>query len=261
MMLRWLFGSRKSKLKKPVTKQELIRLDGSLWQAQHLTSDQREQLVRWSRVFISEKHWEGCGGLRVTDEMKWCIASMAGMMVLAYPKWYFDRTATILIYPQPYTARVEPQQYSNSFNPVLGGEFRRAGETIYNGPVVLNWSDIEGARLHHNEGNNLVVHEFAHQLDMINGSLPDGFPPLPNNVNENEWRRSFRAEFQVARKMVEAGHTIYINDYGLSHECEFFAVASEYYFQTPNELADYHPMVHQLLQDFYITDTAKQFGA
>ena len=253
-MFEWLFGRRKRLLEKEVSRDELERLDHSLWQASVLTPQHREQLVRWSRVFIAEKTWEGCNGLAITDEIQLSVAAMAGMLVLAYPDWYFDRTATILIHPTPYRVRVEPQILSSTFNPTLGGEFHRAGETIYRGPVVLNWQDIQFAKEDSNHGHQLVVHEFAHQLDMINGPAADGLPPLPNNIDEDAWRNAMHNEFKTAREMVAQGYPIRIDDYGLTQESEFFAVASELYFQVPHELAEFHPNVYTLLNQFYVVE-------
>ena len=255
-MLEWLFGQRKGLLKKEVSTEEFQWLDSAIWQAQHFTRQQREQWIRWCRVFISEKSWEGCEGLVVSDLMKWRISAAAGMMVLGYPDWYFDRTATILIYPRPYTARVEPPIFSSTFNATLGGEFRRAGETIYRGPVVLNWQDIQSAAADANQGHHLIVHEFSHQLDLINGPAADGLPPLPDGIDEDRWRKAMRAEYEVARDRISQGHRILMDDYGLTHESEFFAVASELYFQGPNALQEFHPNVYGLLKQFYLIDTA-----
>jgi MtfA peptidase len=253
-MLEWLLGKRRTLLSQDVSRDELHRLSRLLWQSERLSSQQRIQLVKWSRVFNSEKNWEGCDGLKVTDDMKWTIASMAGLMVLAYPDWYFNHTATILIYPAPYVAKVETRYSAITSNPIMGGEFYRAGETVYRGPVIVNWQDVLEASTGPNNGHQLVIHEFAHQLDMINGSSPDGFPPLPSSVDEDAWRNAMKDEYEVARDMVAQGHRILMNDYGLTHESEFFAVASELYFQIPSELKEYHPEVYRLLKDFYVTE-------
>lgn len=250
-MFGWFAGRKRKKLMEAdVTVSELSRLSHSLWQANHLPDRYRTQLVRWSRVLIAEKNWEGCNGLSVSAEMKWQIASQAGLMMLGYPNWFFDRTQTFLIYPRPYVAKVQ------SFNPggQLSGEFYRAGETIYAGPVILNWNDVQLSARDSNEGNCLVIHELAHQLDMINGPSADGLPPLPSTVDEAKWRNAFKAEFDVAREMVEQGYRILMNDYGLTKESEFFAVASELYFQLPHALAKYHPNVFELLREFYLID-------
>ena len=253
-MFEWLFGRRKRLLGKEVSSDELQLLDQALWQATHLTSEHREQLVRWSRVFVAEKTWEGCNGLAITDAMKTCVAATAGLMVLAYPDWYFDKTATILIHPSPYKVRVDPKVLSSTFHAEIGGEFHRAGETIYRGPVVLNWRDIQFAKKDSNDGHHLVIHEFSHQLDMINGPNADGLPPLPGKIDEDGWRIAMREEYKKARDMVSQGFRVRIDDYGLTQESEFFAVASELYFQVPHELAEYHPNVFKLLKQFYVTD-------
>lgn len=255
-MLDWLFGTRRKLFRKDVSQEEQSQLQSSLWQARFLSSQKRDQLTRWSRVFIAEKNWEGCSGLHVTKPMQWSIASAAGLMVLEYPDWYFDKTATVLVYPTPYRAKVEPN-FGGAMPPILGGEYSRAGETIYRGPVVLNWNDVSAASQGFNHGNHLVIHEFAHQLDMINGPSADGLPPLPGQVDEGNWIKLLRAEYQAAREMVSDGHRILMDDYGLTQESEFFAVASELYFQVPQELAEYHPNVYRLLKQFYVTDTAQ----
>lgn len=250
-MFGWTKSSRRKKLvEQAVSSQEFECLRHSVWQAARLSLDDQSQLARWTRVFISEKHWEGCDGLKLTDEMKQAVASAAGLMVLRYPDWYFDHTTSIVMHRRPYIAKVNPK-YQNTG---MGGEYARAGETIYRGPVVLNWQDIVRASKHHHHGHHLVIHEFAHQLDMINGPRADGLPPLPNEVNEQAWRDAMHAEYEAARSMIAEGHQILMDDYGLTEEGEFFAVASELYFQTPNELAQYHPNVFELLKQFYKID-------
>ena len=256
-MLEWLFGKRKQLLQKPITGDELQWLDRSLWQAEYLSKEQRDRIVRWTRVFVTEKSWEGCNGLQMTEEIQWQVAASTGMMVLAYPDWYFDKTASILVHPQAYRARVEARHSGLTIGTELAGEFYRAGETIYRGPVVLNHRDIQSASLDMNDGRHIVVHEFAHQLDMINGPSADGMPPLPGNIDEMAWLRSLKAEYKAAQDLVGQGYRILMDDYGLTQESEFFAVASELYFQRPQDLAEYHPNVYQLLKQFYVTDMAR----
>ncbi len=250
-MFGWTKGSRRRKLlKQPVTSQDRTNLSRWLWQTNLLMLEDQDLLVKWTRIFVHEKHWEGCEGLKITDEMKYTIAAAAGLMVLRHAGWYFDHTTTILIYPRPYIATVDPKFQ----NARLGGEFARAGETIYRGPVVLNWKDIRRSAKHANGGHHLVIHEFAHQLDMINGPTADGLPPLPSSIDEQAWRTAMHDEYEAARKMVEQGYNILMDDYGLTEESEFFAVASELYFQVPSELAEFHPNVFQLLKQFYEID-------
>lgn len=254
-MLEWLFGSRRKLLEQPITVEEQILLDQSLWQAHYLSKEDRQKLIRWCRVFCAEKNWEGCNGQKIDDSIRWSIAAPAALMVLAYPGWYFDKTKTILVYPTPYIARVETRLDGLSGNiPAIMGEFPRAGETIYRGPVIVNCQDIDAAKRSSNEGYHLAIHEFAHQLDLINSPFADGLPPLPADIDELDWKNSMHREFQAARQEVADGHRIGMDHYGLTKESEFFAVASESYFQCPSELFKNHPRVFELLLQFYRTD-------
>ena len=254
-MLDWLFGNRKKLQSQRITVIEEQQLDSSIWQARFLSASARHALIRWIRVFIAEKKWEGCNGLQVDVAMQWAVAASAGLMVTAYPDWFFGKTSSILIYPTPYIAKAGPQYSSLSEGiPSVMGEFARAGETIYRGPVIVNWQDLQYAKESANSGNHLAIHEFAHQLDLINSPFADGLPPLPANIDEKRWKAGMQREFQASRSMVADGYRVFINDYGLTKESEFFAVASELYFQAPRVLAEHHPNVFELLRQFYQQD-------
>ncbi len=259
MVFRKIFGNRKQTSSLPIKPQDHATLGSSLWQGRMLSPARREKLIRWCRVFMEEKNWEGCNGLELTDEIRWSISAAAGLMVLAYDDWYFDRTQTILVYPAPYVAKEDGRSsFLNGNLPAIMGEFPRAGQTIYRGPVIVNWDDTYEACQHPNDGNHLVIHEFAHQLDMINSPFADGLPPLPSSIDEDRWRKEMKREFDGARGMVEQGYRVLINDYGLTQESEFFAVASEYFFQIPDELHQYHPNVFALLLQFYQLDLRRE---
>ncbi|MCY2975193.1 MAG: M90 family metallopeptidase [Planctomycetota bacterium] len=245
---------RRSKLKRlSISQSDLTMLKHSLWQATYLPPNLQEQLIRWARLLIFDKFWEGCDGLSVSKEMQWKVSAQAGLMVVGYPDWHFDKTATVLIYPRPYVARDSPVLLGG-YTVGIEGESVRAGETGYRKPVILNWNDVQLGARDANDGHNLVIHEFAHQLDLINGPSADGLPPLPHNVDEVKWWESMKAELQAARAIVADGYRVLIGDYGLSEPSEFFAVSSELYFQQPHLLAEYHPTVYELLQIFYQID-------
>ena len=124
------------------------------------------------------------------------------------------------------------------------------------GPIALNWYDIQRAIHRDNDGDHIVLHEFSHQLDMIDDPKADGVPPLPRGMNADRWKKDFEMEFQWARDMVEQGEAIVVDDYGLTHPSEFFAVATECYFQIPWDLREYQPNLYRMLQEFYVTDLA-----
>lgn len=254
-MLEWLFGNRKKLQNQPITEREELLLHSSLWQARFLPTMVQHAIIRWVRVFVAEKNWEGCNRMQVNTQVQWAIASAAGLMVSAYSDWYFDKTPSILVYPAPYVAKVEPQFSSLTDGiPVIMGEFARAGETIYRGPVIVNWLDLQAAVHSSNSGNHLAIHEFAHQLDLINSPFADGLPPLPSKIDETRWKTAMQQEFRAARTLVARGNDVLVNHYGLTKESEFFAVASELYFQSPHVLAEFHPNVYPLLMQFYQID-------
>ncbi len=249
--MKWSAGG--SNQRAIVTESDRSVLNDGLWQAPYLSREQQDRIIRWSRRFIRNVHWEGCNGLVVDDTMKRWVAYSAGLMVLQYDDWYFNNTSTILIYPEAY--RVRNPTIPNHLQIV--SESWRAGETTYRGPVVVNWSGVERGNRSPNRGEHIIFHEFAHKLDLINGPEPDGLPPLPRTIDESQWKTAFAAEYEVARETVAQGYDILINDYALSHVSEFFAVASELYFQLPHELAHYHPAVYDLLKTFYVTDMVR----
>lgn len=254
-MFDWLFGKRRRLYEQLPSEEEIRLFNSSLWQSQVLSEKHRDHLLRWSRVFIAEKNWEGCNGLQITDSIQWTVASSAGLLVLAYPDWYYDKTQSILIYPKPYIAEVGDRGSLLTINSTyLGGEYVRAGETIYRGPVILNWESLLEGASSSNDGHHLGFHEFAHQLDMINGPIADGLPPLPAGVGEEDWRSAFNREFRHAKQVVESGGRIWMDHYGLTSESEFFAVSTEAFFQSPQALAHYHPNVYELLLLFYQVD-------
>lgn len=257
-MFGWLFGGRRKRFEQLVTSEELRLLKAGLWQTRFLSTDQQDGLARWCRVFIAEKNWEGCNGLELNDTIRWTVAASAGLLVIAYPDWYYDKTQTILVYPTPYVAEVRDRSSLLTMNSTyLGGEYVRAGETIYRGPVILNWQGLAEGAADSNDGQHLGFHEFAHQIDMINGPIADGLPPLPAGVGEETWHTAFRREFSHAKQVVASGKRIWLDHYGLTSESEFFAVGTEAYFQAPHQLAFYHPNLYHLLLLFYQTDMQK----
>lgn len=235
-----------------ITEEELRSIRNWVAAAEWLNGSTRKLMIRWSRRFIASKHWEGCEGFQITPDVQNAVAWNASLLVLAYPDWIFPSTKSILIYPRPYRAR----SAGGDLHHGLGGTYLRAGETRARGPVVLNWRDIQRAITDPLAKSNIVIHEFAHQLDMANDPQPDGLPPLPKGVDAQRWKDAFHREFQECREAVERGEEISIDDYGLTHPSEFFAVASECYFQDPQELREYHASLYNLLRDFYVTDVA-----
>ncbi len=251
----WRSWKRKRILQTPATREEReLALQGA-WQWNRTPPQVFEEALKWMRIFLQETNFEGCGGHALTVEDKWMVASQAALMTVAYPDFYFDHIGSILIYPYSYVAKGKIQDVGSGVS--LHGESYREGEAWYRGPVILNWHEVKRAKQDDNEGHHLVVHEFAHQMDMWNDPQADGVPPLPSHVDSDLWKRRLEGEWKEASRVVSSGYSILLNEYSLVSMAEFFAVSSEYYFQMPGELAHYHPGVFELLLDFYRVDWRK----
>ena len=163
-------------------------------------ADQRE-LQGHIQVFLSEKHFEGCGGLELTDEIKVTIAAQACLLLLHRETDYYPRLITILVYPHAYVARsVEPI----GGGVVLEGETARLGEAWKEGVVVLSWDDVRRGASDLHDGHNVVLHEFAHQLDQQDGTA-DGAPILEHRSRYVTWARVLGADYEQLRRDTEQG--------------------------------------------------------
>ncbi len=179
MIFSWLKRRRRSRLlATPFPNAWLANLDANVPHYGLLTPEEQEKLRRDLRVFAAEKNWEGCGGLTISDEMKVTIAAQACLLTLARDDDDFERVLSILVYPTEYA--VPDQRQRQDFSII--GESERLGEAWYRGPVILSWADALEDSRHLGGGQNLIWHEFAHQLDMLDREI-DGTPPLANRSN------------------------------------------------------------------------------
>lgn len=207
------------------------------------------------QVFVREKFWEGCGGLSMTDEVKVTVAAEACRMVLAFSEEYYDEVQSILVYPNAYRA---PTQTVRPGGVVIEGESPRVGEAWYRGPVILSWPEVLSGARHQAGGDSLVLHEFAHQLDMQNGRDADGIPVLESAELVDGWQRVMNREFRrLVRDCRQGKHTL-LSCYGATSPSEFFAVASERFFVKPRELRIRHAELYDVLREFYLQDPAER---
>jgi Mlc titration factor MtfA (ptsG expression regulator) len=215
-------------------------------------ADQRE-LQGHIQVFLREKRFEGCGGLKLTDEMKVTIAAQACLLLLHRESDYYARLVTILVYPHAYVAK--------SFEPigggmVLEGEALRLGEAWQSGVVVLSWDDVRSGATDIHDGHNVVLHEFAHQLDQEDGSA-DGAPKLERRSQYVAWARVLGAEYEQLRRDAERGRASVLDHYGATNPAEFFAVATECFFENPVPLKGKHAELYEELKAYYRQDPSE----
>lgn len=221
----------------------------------HLTPEQRAKLNRLVQVFVAEKNWEGCGGLTLTDEMKVTIAAQACLLVVGRTEdIHFDHVLSILVYPDAYVATVS--QTGRAGVVVEGGQ-ARLGEAWFRGPVVLSWKDARAGGRRETPGQNLVLHEFTHQLDMMNGRVVDGTPTLATEQQLQRWIQVLGPEFQQLAELCRRHQRGFIDCYGATDPGEFFAVLTEAFFDRPRDVRAQRPQVYDVLRDYYQLDPAE----
>lgn len=214
-----------------------------------LTDDVQDQLRQFIQVFIREKNWEGCGGFVVTDEVKVTISGWVGILVLGRQPEYFDHVLSILVYPSAYRA---PVKIPTGGGVILEGQSSREGEAWYRGPVILSWSDVIADSRDRHRGNHLVLHEFAHQLDMQDGHQTNGIPPMPWSQREL-WERVMHKAYLEHCHQCDYGQN-WLDPYGATNPQEFFAVMTEAFFEAPDVVMLEAPDVFDQLRTFYNID-------
>lgn len=257
MIFSWLKNRRrKAIVAEPFPKEWVRYLEANVGHYRFLAKDEQSQLCDLLRIFIAEKDWEGCGGLALTDEVRVTIAAQACMLILALDLDYLAAASTILVYPRGFmvpTAEQDGFLVTESDEPMLGEAHER-------GPVILAWDDVRRTGMDPSDGENLVYHEFAHQLDFVGGASA-GTPPLSTPAEYRAWSEGMGEAFESLRRDVDAGRETFLGEYAASDAGEFFAVATERFFDLPEEFEAVHPKVYDLLKAFYRQDPARRMRA
>jgi MtfA peptidase len=216
-------------------------------QVRALPADLQLQLKQHMMVFLAEKPFIGCQGLVVTTEMRITVAALACLLLLNRPTDYYPRLRQILIYPGAF---VVDRPHTDSAG--LQQDERRvlSGESWSEGQVILSWQDtLHGAAVA-NDGHNVVIHEFAHQLDQENGPA-NGAPLLARRAHYARWSRVLGEAFAQLQAQADRGEPSLLSHYGATDPAEFFAVASEVFFEQPEQLAQELPALYAELTGLY----------
>lgn len=222
-----------------------------------LTPDQRRHAQGLIKVFLAEKRFEGAGGLEITDEIRVTIAAQACMLLLGLDiDQPYPGLRTVIVYPKAYFAT------SRNVGPggiVTESVMARSGESWNNqtgwgyatgGPVVLAWDEVVKGAMDPTSGHNVVLHEFAHQLDGLATGM-DGAPPLPSRSRYTTWAKVLTDEFKRLRRDIALRQPTELRAYGATSPPEFFAVATEAYFEKPERLKERHPDLFEELREFF----------
>jgi len=220
-----------------------------------LSPEDRAELEGHVRVFLDEKKFEGCGGLKITDEVRVTIASEACLLLLHRETDYFPDLEVILVYPHPYVAK---SSVHLARGVTLADEQARLGQSA-SGVVVLAWDAVRRGATDADDGHNVTLHEFAHQLDQEDG-VADGAPVLPGRAMYIAWAHVLGEEFAHLVDEVDKNHRTDIDAYGATNPAEFFAVVTEMFFGKPTALERRHPQLYRQLSLFYRQDPAARSG-
>jgi Mlc titration factor MtfA (ptsG expression regulator) len=256
-MFRWLTERRRARLlEQPFPADWEAILERNVGAYELLDARERKRLRDLVQVFIAEKNWEGCGGLELDDEMRVTIAGTACLMLMGRDHDLFREVESILVYPSAVIARERPRSMFDGSARVVEGDKPVLGLAVRGGAVVLAWdSALRGARDPH-DGHNVVLHELAHKIDFLDGSA-DGTPLLKTRAERRAWAAAFAPAFLAHRERAERGMRSFLDDYAITNEAEYFAVATEAFFEQPNALHRELPEVYAQLAEFYGLDLAR----
>jgi MtfA peptidase len=227
-------------------------LEHSLPQYLRLSPSERKQLQGHIQVFLAEKQFIGCNGLQITEEIKLNIAAVACLLLLNKRGKYFPKLRSILVYPTAYWV---DSTVSVGNGVIEEKREARLGESWSRDQVVLAWEQVQQDLKAWEDGRNVVLHEFAHQLDQEDGKA-EGVPILQNNSDYNRWAQVMAEEYQQLCKNVEQGVRSVIDSYGTTNPAEFFAVATETFFEKPSLMQKKHPDLYEQLHRYYQLDPA-----
>lgn len=259
-MFQWFADRRRKKLTDvpfPAEWEDIVRRNVAHYCM--LNDAERAQLRALIQIFIAEKTWEGAGSLDLTDEIRVTISAQACLLLLGLPHNFYRNVETIIVYPSTV---VPPQRKLGFFenasapvelsHPILGQAFQQ-------GPVIIIWdAALQGGR-HPESGHNVIYHEFAHKLDMLDDAA-DGTPPLRDRAEYRDWVQTCEREYLRLKHDAERGKKSFLNAYGATNEAEFFAVATEQFFDQPLLMTKRSPDLYRVLKEYYRQDPVLRLG-
>lgn len=254
-MRAWLRERRRSRLRqRPFPEEWEAILERNVPLYQKLPEADRSELKGHIRVFLAEKRFEGAGGLTITDGIRVTIAAHACVLLLHRATDYYPGLYTIIVYPGAYVAA---RTVREPMGIVTERTDTRLGESSPRGAVVLSWDAVEAAASDVGDCRNVVLHEFAHQLDGEDGSV-EGAPALSDRSRYVAWARILGREYERLRRDTALGRKTVLDRYGATSPAEFFAVTTECFFTRPELLKARHPELYAELQQYYQQDPGEE---
>jgi len=245
-------------MKRAMTASELAVLERNVVQYRGMPQARREELQRLVKRFLHEKTFVGCAGLEVTDEMRLTIAAQACLLLLNRATDVYPGLHAVLVYPGAFLV---PRKEVDAGGVVTETRQDLLGESWGDGRVILSWDHVRraGQEIQEAEGaHNVVLHEFAHQLDSESGST-NGAPALGSRERYRRWSETLARDFAQLRRDTWWGYRDVLDPYGASSPAEFFAVATESFFEKPHALAARHPELYAEFERYFRVDPREWF--
>ncbi|HHH38974.1 MAG TPA: zinc-dependent peptidase [Sedimenticola sp.] len=215
-----------------------------------LTAGERAELRTLATLFIHAKQFTGVQGMEITPEVRIAVAAQACLEILELGLDAFSGWVEIVVYPGAFRTRHQQQDAAGL---VSSEERVLSGEAWDRGPVILSWDDVSRDSFDPQPGRNVVIHEFAHKLDLLNGRA-NGMPPLHPEMPVEAWSTALGQAYERLQRQLAHGQHTLINPYAASNPGEFFAVICEYFFTAPNLLQQESPMVYAQLKRYFRQD-------
>jgi len=218
--------------------------------AARLPDEDRERLFRLMQLFLEEVPLEGVAGLEITEEIRVTIAAQACLLLLHMPYPRYTRVRRVLVYPTSFVPKTAPRL---THGHIVPPDVPLRGQAWPTGVVVLGWDAVQHGTVSPADGGNVVLHEFAHMLDAEDGEM-DGVPVLDSGSAYRAWGAALSTRFREHVERTERGEPTALDPYGASNRAEFFAVATEAFFENPAALREDQPELYGLMVDFYGLD-------
>lgn len=216
---------------------------------------ERERLVAALKIIVAERSFVGSGGLGITDEVKVTIAAQAALLLLGEEGYYFDRVPTIFVYPHYQTTKTHRDLTTAH---LVEEDVAIDGQVLEQGEIRLSWDEVLAGGRDPADGENVVLHEFAHHLDRLDGEI-GGTPPLASEEQRQAWIGIFDRELAGLRDDLATGRNTFLHEDAAQNRAELFAYSTECFFEQPHDLDEFHPDLFDCLLSFYKTDPRSWF--
>jgi Mlc titration factor MtfA (ptsG expression regulator) len=254
MFFTWLKNQRRKKiLAERFPTDWLHWLERNTRYYQHLDDAKKPLVQQMVQVFVAEKAWFGGSDLPLTDEMKVTVSAQVALLVLGQKEpYYFDHVQSIILHASTFSQPAALQQGRL----IVDEDQALLGEAWHRGPILLAWDDVLRSGRGKGHGGNVVLHEFAHHLDGLDGDM-DGTPPLVGRERQRTWYQVTETEYERLVDQMQRHEVSLLDQYGATNRAEFFAVATECFFERPHAMRHEYADLYGVLRDFYLQDPAE----